>query len=440
MKRNFIIAVSALLVLASSCQKTAVNNIKGNGYLSFSEFSLGLDEEVITKAEEADGSAYVFIYDQDENEVLRRSYSEIKSGNKISLPAGNYRLVARTTEAEVPTAAFKKPVYGVTHDFQIAAGLETKIGELTCTLLQCEVTISYSDEFLAAVTGAGATYVEVTQGQGLEYKLNADKTYDQSSGYFAVNGNTMTVRFKGSIDGKTATMPAKTFTGVAPRQKYQIKFVTKTIVQGNVIFDIEIENLISDATLNEGLTAEEVILGPDPNAPKDDGGIRFLLADDCDATITADETDIVLDADGKQINSKGLITIPLSSELDYTDPKNPQPTMAIKFNAEIPKGLAELNVTIESDNNTFLASVGEATNGTMAIDLVNPTCSEIIFNVVPFPHGADQIYGKNSIAFDLSRAQYAIVSGGFNGTHLFTMTVVDLDGKEKVYEITMILE
>ena len=222
MKRNLIFAaISVVLMFASSCQKTAVNNIEGNGFLSFSEFSLDLDEEVITKAgelEEADGSYYIFIYDQDDNEVLRKSYSEVKNGKKISLPAGNYKLVARSQEAEVPVAAFKKAVYGVTHQFAIAAGLETTVGQLTCTLLQCEVTISYSDEFLATVTGAGATTVEVTSGSPLEYKLNADMTFDQSSGFFAVNGNTMTVRFKGSVNGKTATM-TKSYTGVAPRQK-----------------------------------------------------------------------------------------------------------------------------------------------------------------------------------------------------------------------------
>ena len=48
MKKTFILTIlSAAMMLVASCQKTIVTNEKENGYLSFSEFSLGLDETVI---------------------------------------------------------------------------------------------------------------------------------------------------------------------------------------------------------------------------------------------------------------------------------------------------------------------------------------------------------------------------------------------------------
>ena len=51
MKKNIIIAIaSAAMVLFASCQKTPISAEKGFGYLSFSEFTLGLDETVETKA------------------------------------------------------------------------------------------------------------------------------------------------------------------------------------------------------------------------------------------------------------------------------------------------------------------------------------------------------------------------------------------------------
>ena len=57
MKKTFILTIlSAAMMLVASCQKTIVTNEKENGYLSFSEFSLGLDETVITKATAANGT------------------------------------------------------------------------------------------------------------------------------------------------------------------------------------------------------------------------------------------------------------------------------------------------------------------------------------------------------------------------------------------------
>ena len=63
MKRNLMLAVlSVAMVFAVSCQKTADNNIKGEGFLSFGEFSLDIDEEVITKGRSADEGYTLFIY------------------------------------------------------------------------------------------------------------------------------------------------------------------------------------------------------------------------------------------------------------------------------------------------------------------------------------------------------------------------------------------
>ena len=432
MRKNIIFAVfSAVLMLAASCQKTAVNNVKGNGFLSFSEFSLGLDEEVITKASAAGNNYTILINDLDGNEIIKKSYGEVKNnGNMISIPAGDYVLVARSVEEEMEIAAFEQPVYGVSKEFSIQAGMITSIGELTCTLLQCKVTVDYSDEFLATVTGDCITTVEVTAGYPLEYALGADKKYDQSAGYFAVNGNTMTVNFKGHIDGFEGVTMSKTFSGIAPRQWRQIKFIPFVNEEGTATFDIVINNLISDEILNNELTAEEDVIGADPNAPEDDGGIRLLLAEGCDNTITATEEDIVYDGDGNKINSTGIINIPIAPLA-----ADGSTTMSILFDAVIPEGLAELTVDISTNSPEFEGAVGVA--NAAHIDLVNPTCDPLIFDVVPFPHG-EEILGDKEIKFDLTNAQKAIVA--FKGIHVFEMTIVDVNGKTKKNVITMVVE
>ena len=412
MKKTFILTIlSAAMMLVASCQKTIVTNEKENGYLSFSEFSLGLDETVITKATAANGNYVVIVLDSDGNEVAHKTYSEVAaSGYKLSVPAGTYTLVARSTDAEAPMAAFEQPVYGVTKQFSVAAGQTTTIGELVCTLVQCKVTVAYSDEFLASVTGPGSTKVTVTEGYPLQYNLAANGTYEQQAGYFAVNGSTMTVVFSGDINNKNQKM-TKTFTGIAPKQWRQVRFVQKTNEQGQATFDIEIVDLISDSTLNNTLDADEEVIGEDPEAPKGDGGITLDF--DYEAGCDAELTDLT-----------NMVIVPVETRV-----------MSIKLKAQVPGGVLKFTVDIESDNEAFRSALDAA--GGATIDLVNPSpANDIIFQVVPFPHGQD-LLGKTEIAFDLSAAQSAIIN--YAGTHTFLMTVVDNAFCTKKIPVTMVV-
>lgn len=414
MKKIFILlTAAAALVSAASCQKSPVQ-AKEYGYLSFGEFSLGLDETVETRATAANENYVVIITDADGNEVVNTTYGALETAGgdyQITLTVGNYTLDARSTKS-VPTAAFEQPVYGVSTDFSITAGETTVIGELVCTLLQCKVTVAYSDEFLASVTGEGKTSVEVTAGSPLDFTLNANGTYDQSAGYFAVNGNTMEVVFGGNIDGKYQKM-TKTFTNIAAKQWRQIKFVKKVNEQGNAVFDIVINDLVSDETLNNSIVADnELIIGEDPDAPKGDGGITLEF--DYEAGCDAELTDL-----------NNILIVPVAER-----------DMAIKFKATVPDGVKKFTVDITSDNSSFMGAVAEAK--ATHLDLINPLEENtIIFQVVPFPHG-EELLGETEVAFDLSNAQDAIIA--FPGTHNFTMTIMDNNGCKKEIPVTMIVE
>lgn len=421
MKRNYMIAaLSAVLMLAASCQKTAVNNVNGNGFLAFGDFSLDIDEEVITKSETADEGYTIFIYKRVAEElgdlVKTMKYSEVLSNDdKISLPAGDYTLVARSIAGDVPVKAWEKPVYGVSYPFSIAAGLVTTVDEqLECTLLQCKVTVAYSDDFLALVTGAGSTKVELTAGEPLEYTLSKSEdvvTYDQRAGYFAVNGNSMTVTFKGSVEGKTMSM-TKTFNNIAPKQWRQIKFIPKKNEQGTATFDIVIDQLVSDDILNEDITAKaEDVIGDDPDAPKGDGGISmsFDYERGCDEELTDLENMLIV------------------SDRD----------MKIYLNLSVPGGLKKFTVDITSDNPGFQGAL-EVVDAHDGIDLIYPTSKEYgIFEVVPFPYGTE-LLGQTLIPFDLSAAQDAII--GFKGTHRFVMNVMDNAGCKKAINVAMVVK
>ena len=413
MKKNIIIAIaSAAMVLFASCQKTPISAEKGFGYLSFSEFTLGLDETVETKATAASGNYTITIKDADGNDVMRKTYDEVKNNdNKLSIPAGSYTLVASSSSDEVPAAAFEQPVYGVSKEFTIEAGMTTPIGELVCTLQQCKVTVSYSDDFLQMVTGPCSTKVTVDPEMPLEYVLNADKTYEQSAGYFAVTGSTMIVVFKGNINGNSAAQTI-TISNIAPKQWRQIKFIPKVDEEGNATFDIVIQDLISDATLNNAADPKEEIIGEDPEAPKGDGGIT--LAPDYEAGCDAEITDL-----------ENILIVPVATR-----------DMAMRFRATVPNGVKKFNVLIDSDNDSFLSAVDAA--NARELDLINPLPENgIIFDVVPFPHG-QELVGQTDIAFNLDSAQDAITI--YSGRHTFKMIIVDQTGCKNEIPVVMVVE
>lgn len=414
MKKISIFTIaSAVLMLMASCQKSPVQNTKGDGFLSFGAFSLEVDEAVETKAEPAGDNYSIEILDADGMTVKTLTYAQVKAnGDMVTLPSGVYTLVAKSLAGDIPMASWENPVYGTSKQFIIKAGEVTEIGDLTCTLVQCKVTISYSDEFLAAITGAGTTTVEVTAGYPLEYSLSADGVYDQNAGYFAVGeGSTMTVVFKGNFEGKNANM-TKTFAGIEAKQWRQVKFIKKKNVQGDATFDIVINDLVSDEILNNSVDAEEEIIGEDPDAPKGDGGISLDF--DYDAGCDEELTDL-----------NNMVIVPVSER-----------DMAIMLKATVPGGILKFSVDVQSDNSGFNNALDAA--GGSHIDLINPSADAgIIFEVVPFPHGAD-LLGQTEVAFDLSAAQDAIIN--YKGTHTFLMTIVDQTFCTKKIPVTMIVE
>ncbi|MBE6234543.1 MAG: DUF4493 domain-containing protein [Bacteroidales bacterium] len=411
MKKIFILlTAAAALFSAASCQKSPVE-AKNYGYLSFGEFSLGLDEAVETRAA-ANGNYVVIVTDSEGKEVVNTTYGALlEDGDyQITLPAGDYTLEARSTK-DIPVAEFEQPVYGTSKEFSITAGETTYVGDLVCTLLQCKVTVSYSEEFLASVTGAGKTTVNVKAGYPLEYVLNANGTYDQSAGYFEVEGSTMTVVFSGNIEGKSQKM-TKSFTNIAPKQWRQIKFIKKVNEQGNAVFDIVINDLVDDETLNNSLVIEEETIGEDPEAPKGDGGIKLEL--DYEAGCDPEITDL-----------ENIVIVPVATR-----------DMAMRFRATVPNGVKKFNVQIDSDNDSFLSAVDAAK--ARELDLINPLPdNDIIFQVVPFPHG-QELLGQTDIAFNLDAAQDAITI--YSGRHTFKMVIVDQTGCKKEIPVVMVVE
>ena len=413
MKLSKIFALSFAALTLASCADDKFNydkNEAGRGTLSFAGLSIDYSEEMVTKAEAADGTYMLYVYDAGKSLVWSGQYSTISEGTgNISLLAGDYSLEIRSTAAAVPESKFSSPVYGATTTFSITAGETTTLGAITCKLLQCAVSVEYNDDFLAMVTGDGKTSVEVMSGYPLDYALSYNSgapKYERRIGYFAVNGEntTMVVTFKGSIENKTQKMTT-TVTNLKPRDYHIVKFMKKVDATGEVTIGIEIDGLVADATLDNDVEASENGDGNDPEAPIGDGGI--MLVSTCDYDITQP------------------ITVPSSG-----NPFN------LTLQALAPNGVLRFTVDIASTNVDFIGSVN--TVGGPHLDLINPSAEAMgVFDIVPFPHGAE-LAGQTVVDFDLSGAQTAILA--FPGTHTFTMNVVDKKGCKNSIDVVFVVE
>ncbi len=414
MKKNIILSLAALIALASCSQRQEISKAGMPGTLSFAGCNLGVDEAVETKSATPAGGNYTIIINDKsgEAEPVVTNYAAIKDNdNKISLPEGKYTVIARS-EGDVPAAAFEQPVYGAQKDVTIVSGETTEVGELICKLLQVKVTVDYSEEFLAMVTGNCTTTVSVSPTDHLDYNMSylaGSVTYDHSAGYFAVNnGNntTMEIVFKGSVNGNSGTQNI-TIANIKPCTWHQIKFVKKASEDGSADFSIVIEDLVEDMELGSDILAAETVIGDDPDAPKGDGGIK--LESTCSYDINQP---IVVPANG----------IPF----------------VLTMKAVIPNGVLKFSVDITSDNPDFVGSVKMINDGSATLDLVNPSAGaiEVFTTILPFPYGGD-VAGKTEIDFNLSDAQTPI--NGFKGSHTFVMNVMDKTGCKKSIPITMVV-
>lgn len=418
MKRIFTILAATALLL-SSCKEDEFKYITTpkTGILSLDGFSVTTDDEVniISKATSQASGDYVLtltkadgtlVWEKTYSTVLQEIASSTESG--ISLEAGSYGMDVRSKAGEVPASAFSEPVYGTSTTFSIETGKTTTLGTLTCKLLQCAVKVRYNDDFLAMVTGDGTCSVEVTAGAPLDYALSyngGNPTYDESTGYFAVNNGsntTMAITFKGGIEGKTQKMKTS-ITGIKPQDLHVITFMKKIDETGNASFVILIDGLVADAELVNDIQGTEEGDGNDPQAPTGDGGIELVST--CEYDITQP------------------VTVPAASSFNFT------------MRALIPNGTRKFTVDIASTNADFIASVNSV--GGTTLDLINPSEAALgIFSIVPFPHG-EELLNATSIDFDLSGAQTPLLA--FPGTHTFTMNVVDNKGCRKSIEIKLVV-
>lgn len=382
-------------------EKIGYNDKDGaTGTLSFMNFDIqtSTNIEIVSRAGVTDVNSYVIRIFDANGEQVGSDYIYGQMPESIVLNTGTYSMKIQS-QADIPSAEFEAPVYGATvNGIVIEEDKTTDLGTITCKLINIKVSVGYNEAMQAVLGGDANVVVEIGDGA-----LNFAKGESQC-GYFAAPevSNAMTVKFSGTVDGNYATM-TRAFTDVKAGQWRKIMFIMTFNEEGNVTFDVQVEDWCDEKELGQNIEVSEEVIGPDPDAGEGEEQ----------------------NPDAPKVIYKGG-SVP-TAPIVITD------GMQLGFTISAPKGIAGLAVDIASDNADFNNDV--LSMGISPIDLVNPSEAQImICNMFGLPYGAN-LAGQTETAFDLSGAVTPLM--GFPGTHSFTLNITDTEGNTTSTTIKM---
>lgn len=338
------------------------------------------------------------------------SYAELKASleaTPMELPTGSYNLVVCShREEEIPAAEWDSPVYGTTYAFTITKGSTTTINEIVCTLQNIKVTLLCSADLADQLTAE--TKATISLGAA-SMEFGKERWDGRQAAFFlpADGENNLDFLLTGSFTDGGEVKFSKTITGVKAGQWRKIELVIVYASQGEIKFDIKVNNFVLDDTVTingtDGLWEE--ILG--------EGGEEGEAP-----TIVMQGWDIAQ-----------------PYVLETVDP--------VRVDIAAPNGgIRSLLVRIESGPlQEILVSVSEALTGEFDLCEIQPGTPEgnLLSTSVGFQIG-DEVKGQQSTYFEInSEILTALKSLGDPGEkHYFHLRVIDNAGGETSATLTLV--
>lgn len=338
------------------------------------------------------------------------SYVELKETlgeAPMVLPTGSYNLeVCSHREEEIPAAEWDSPVYGTTYPFSITKDATTTINEIVCTLQNIKVTLLCSADLADQLTAE--TKATISLGAA-SMEFGKERWDGRQAAFFlpAAEENELDFLLTGAFTDGGEVKFSKTITGVKAGQWRKIELVIVYASQGEIKFDIKVNNFVLDDTVTingtDGLWEE--ILG--------EGGEEGEAP-----TIVMQGWDIAQ-----------------PYVLETVDP--------VRVDIAAPNGgIRSLLVRIESGPlQEILVSVSEALTGEFDLCEIQPGTPEgnLLSTGVGFQIG-DEVKGQQSTYFEInSEILTALKSLGDPGEkHYFHLRVIDNAGGETSATLTLV--
>ena len=351
----------------------------------------------------------------EENEVVMSFKFGERPTEAVELETGDY--IFKIQSGDVPGAAWESPVYGSTKPFKIVRNETTEISEIVCSLLQIQVSISYSQDLLERLGDKTLTTVKVGNNS-LEYSLGETR-----SGFFLAPqlNNTIEISISGTYAADLVTAKpinmTKEIRDVKAGQYSKVHFYIEHSADGNINVSATIRDWVVDEIIPCNVAD---LIREEEWKEESDGG-------------NEGETNSGLSVEwiGYDIAQRVTITEETTGEIMiYAD-----------------KGIKELVVRIDSQSlAAILPTVGlvdviNLSYPEKSYDSANPdkaltpdevaTLKKMLAPVsagglLGFPYG-DDIINKTEILFSITDFMGALAA--FSGNHDFHFSITDNEGK-----------
>ena len=397
--------VLAALTLAS-CRKDKVDynpgekdNVENIGYLAIGGLQATVMEDtenVDTRAEGVDINDFDVVITNEAGETVYTSkYADVVAAtDPIALQAGKYTISVSSQPME--GAAWERPVYSATRNFEIKRLETTKLEPIVCKLSNIKVTVAYAADIKDQLDPKFTTMTVAVGANSLVYSMTEER-----GGYFQPEAETselklsLNCRYKGETKDIVMT---NTITGVKPAQWHKINVTIQHAADGTATIGITCDTWTFEEEVKFDTTSyvmEEVLID-DTDMPE----IRWEGHDLAEEFELSDE---LFNADGNFTSSINL---------DVTSKSK----------------IKSLTIAAASDSDEFIAEYTSYVPQT--IDLCTTTLSEYKLSTFGYVK-----VGADATSVQLKFGKQANLMKAFEGLHTYTITVEDANGRKTVAEL-----
>lgn len=414
---------AAVALIFGSCTKDSPFDIEdtgATGTLLGSALKVTMNE-ITTKATTVDlNDVTVAIY-QEGSETAYRTYKYSQMPEIVTLPVGNY--TAKATYGENLAAAFNNPYLEGETAFTIKKDeITDKVEPIVCKIVNVKVTIRLSESLKAVAESNCRVDVKVGEVGSLVYtmaNINADE-----AGFFRYDAgsNTLAATFTGTVDGANVS-ETRAVVDVQPGKHYIITFNLHDAGEegpGGLTSPDSSDLIVVDATYTTTDINGDVDL---PDDEYQDDNMRPTEGGDNGED--PNEPDDPVDPEGPapQITAEGSIVLGQPNQIPNDNSNFP---VVLDIHSDADGGLTYfmVHVAMENVSDKDLESLGLAAD----MNLINPDPAYRDGLVsLQFPI-EEQVAGQKDVKFDISTFVPMLKALG-NGTHSFTLTVGDANGK-----------
>lgn len=396
--------VLAALTLAS-CRKDKVDynpgekdNVENIGYLAIGSLQATVMEDtenVDTRAEGVDINTFDVVITNEAGETVYTSkYAVVEATEPIALQAGKYTISVSSQPME--GAAWERPVYSATRNFEIKRLDTTTLEPIVCKLSNIKVTVAYAADIKDQLDPKFTTMTVAVGANSLIYSMTEER-----GGYFQPEAETSSLKLALNcryLDSTKDIVMTNTIDNVKPAQWHKINVTIQHAADGTATIGITCDTWTFEEEVTFDTTSyvmEEVLID-DTDMPE----IRWEGHDLAEEFELSDE---LFNADGNFTSSINL---------DVTSKSK----------------IKSLTIAAASDSDEFIAEYTSYVPQT--IDLCTTTLSEYKLSTFGYVK-----VGADATSVQLKFGKQANLMKAFEGLHTYTITVEDANGRKTVAEL-----